>query len=322
MEKEQDTKHLKEKKPFNLKEKSLDFSKGAAIGVACLIPGVSGGTIAVLLKIYQKIINSVNNIYKHFGKAFMSLLPIVLGIIIAIVLLTNPIKWAFEKLPLPLICLFVGLIVGGMPELLPFVKRKLNVSGSVSFILACALIVGLCFVPSIGDVDISSVTLGSFVFIFFMGILAASALVVPGISGSMMMLVFGFYYPLLSIVSNLMKFNSGFGYDVTILLIFVFGLIVGFLVISKLMGFLLKKYKYQTYMGIIGFIVGSLFALFYQFNPNSISPLEIFTDVMPQGGQIALAIVMGVIGLVASFGIVYLSNKKVQKEAVVKNEIR
>jgi len=322
MNKEKETTQLKEKKPLKIKEKLLDFVKGGAIGIACLIPGVSGGTIAVLLKIYQKIIDSVNNIYKHFGKAFMSLLPILLGVIIAIVLLTNPIKLAFEKLPLPLICLFVGLIIGGMPQLIPFVKRKLNFSGSVAFIMACALIVGLCFVPNIGNVDITSITFGSFVFVFLMGILAASALVVPGISGSMMMLVFGFYYPLLTIVSNLMKFNSGFGYDVTILLIFVLGLIVGFLVISKLMGFLLKKYKYQTYMGIIGFIVGSLFALFYQFNPNSISPLKMFTDVMPQGGQIALAIGMTIVGLVASFGIVYLSNKKPKKEGVSKNEIR
>ena len=296
------------------KDRIVDFLKGGAIGIACLIPGVSGGTIAVLFKIYEKIITAVNGIFKHFGKSILTLLPIVLGILVAIVALTNPIKMAFEKVPFPLICLFTGLIIGGMPELFPYVKKKITKSGAISFILALAVIVGLCFVPNIANVDVSSMNFASVVFVFIMGVIAASALVVPGISGSMMMLVFGFYYPLLSTVSDLMKFNDKFASSLIILLIFVVGVIVGFLLISKLMGYLLKKFEYQTYMGIIGFIIGSLFALFYQFSPNSISPLEIFTDVLPQGGHIALAICLFVVGLLASLAVIYFSRKKLKSK--------
>lgn len=295
----------------------IDFFKGGAIGVACLIPGVSGGTIAVILKIYKKIIEAVNGVFKHFWKSVLILLPIVLGILVAIIALTNPIKTAFESVPFPLICLFTGLIIGGMPELLPFVKKKINVSGALAFVLACAVIVGLCFVPNLTSVDVSSITFVSFVFIFFMGILAASALVVPGISGSMMMLVFGFYYPLLTTVSNLLDFGDGIGLYISILLIFLLGIVVGFFAISKLMGFLLKKYEYQTYMGIVGFILGSIFALFYQFSPNSISPLELFTSALPNWGHIVLAIALFAIGLSGSLFVVFYSRKKL-KESVKK----
>lgn len=303
----------------------IDFFKGGAIGVACLIPGVSGGTIAVLFKIYEKIIYSINNIFKQFWKSTLVLLPIVLGILVAIVALTNPIKDAFENIPFPLICLFTGLIIGGMPELLPYVKKKVTLAGGLSFGIACAVIIGLCFVPNLASVDVSSINFGSFMFIFVMGIIAASALVVPGISGSMMMLVFGFYYSLLSTVSNLMEFNDGFGLSLSVLLIFLLGIIIGFFLISKLMGYLLKKFEYQTYMGIVGFILGSLFALFYQFSPNSISPLTMFTSALSEAGQIVLAIVLFIFGLAGSLLVIYISRKKA-KESIekvsIENEIR
>ncbi|MFA6796477.1 MAG: DUF368 domain-containing protein [Bacilli bacterium] len=311
--------------PHNWKSKFIDFLKGGAIGAACLIPGVSGGTIAVLFKIYQKIIFAVNDLFKHFWKSVSVLLPIVLGILVAIIALTNPIKSAFESIPFPLICLFTGLIIGGMPELFPFIKKKITLSGGMAFALSCLLIIGLCFVPNMSNVDVSSITVSSFIFIFAMGILAASALVVPGISGSMMMLVFGFYYPLLMVVSDLMKFGTNFNLDLIILLIFLLGVIVGFFLISKLMGYLLKKYEYQTYMGIVGFIVGSIFALFYQFSPNAILSLPLFTSAMPKWGHITLAVILFLLGLFGSLAVIYYSRKKLkesEKKAKKENEIR
>ena len=99
------------------KKPLVNFVKGIAIGIAMIIPGVSGGTLALILGIYSDLIDSVNGLFKHFGKSIKTLLPIILGALVGFLALVTPIKYGLENCPLVVITLFVGLIIGGIPSL-------------------------------------------------------------------------------------------------------------------------------------------------------------------------------------------------------------
>jgi putative membrane protein len=299
-------------KKQKIKNWMRDFAQGMAIGVSCIIPGMSGGTMAALLRVFDKMIEAINSIFKHFGKSFMILLPYILGAAVAISIAVFPIKWASNNIPLPLVCLFAGLIIGGIWDLFPMVKKRPNISGILAFILSGALIIGLCFIPNMGNYDLSNISFLTVILLLCIGFVASCALVVPGVSGAMLMLIFGFYKPIvLEILPNIIKFGPSFGHDLAILGIFAIGVVLGFLVVSKIIGFFLKKYEYQSYMSIIGFIIGSLFVLFYQFSPNypGIS-LTMFTDIMPKWGQIVLAAALLLVGLALALLLIHIGKRK------------
>ena len=125
---------------FGKEEKKMGFVKeilrGIVIGIANIIPGVSGGTMMVSMGIYDKIIGSVNRLFKEFGKSVRTLLPYVVGMVIGIVGLAFCIEFLFDRFPLPTAFLFIGLIFGGLPIILKKVDRKkLNPACILIFIL-------------------------------------------------------------------------------------------------------------------------------------------------------------------------------------------
>lgn len=295
-------------KKFFLKFKSIiiDFVKGICIGIAAIVPGVSGGTLAVILKVYDKMIEAIGNIFRHFKQSMKTLLPIGLGALFGILALVFPLKYAKQYVPLPLVSLFVGFIIGGLPGLFDKVHRKPNVSGSISALIALAIVIGICFIPTGGNYDISNMDFVGYLLFFIVGVVGSSALVVPGISGSMLLLILGFWDPIIEVASQLMKFTN-VGSNLLILCAFALGCIVGFILISKIMSILLKKFEYQTFMAIIAFIVGSIFSIYYTLD----NPI---TDVMPLAAHIIVSIVALAIGLAFSLSITLYSIKKSKLE--------
>lgn len=272
------------------------MAKGGAIGLAIIIPGVSGGTLAVLLGVYDKIIESIGNIFKDFKKSFLFLLPIVLGAVAAFAALFFPLKLALDYAPFPTIMLFAGLMLGSIPDLI----SKSNSNGfkktdTVGIVLSFALVVGICFIPDIGKVDLSSsMPVYGYVLLVLMGMLASCALVVPGISGSMLMLIFGYYDPLLDTIKSL---TSSFGHSLLVLVCFAAGLIVGFFTIAKLMQFLLKKFRRVTFWTIVGFVLGSIPAVIITFFNQFGHDLERYLAPW----QIAVAVILFILGAVGTF---------------------
>jgi putative membrane protein len=257
-----------------LKKNAQLFLKGMAIGTANIIPGVSGGTIAFLLGIYDEMIEAIAGIKKHFLKSLSFLLPVLLGALLAILALVFPISWAFDHYPLPLVTLFAGLIIGGLPSL----SKTINHQGSPIRIavlvigFTIALLLGVLSVLTSFDASsvLATLSVGNALIIIFVGIIGSSAMVIPGISGSMLLLVIGFYAPLTELISNMMTaLTNGTLFanwtPILVMVLFVIGIVVGFFLISLLMQFLLDKYKTATYFGIIGFILGSLIALYYNY---------------------------------------------------------
>lgn len=293
------------------------YLKGLAIGFAFIIPGVSGGTIAVLLNVYDTLVESVSNIRTNFKKSFAFLFPIGLGAISSVAALFIPIALMLDYAPLLLIFLFTGLIIGGIPPLFDKIKDKKWSSPNVGTLSATLLIaVALGVVPVIWNsdyvVDLSSIQFGGFVILFIIGVLAATALTIPGISGSMILLVFGYYQPILSLMKDFVKEIlhldfSNFGHCLLVFGVLGLGIIVGFVLTSKIMTILLKKHPTITYFGIIGFVFGSIFSLCYN------------TDTIKYYGEAiwwhyVVGAVLFIIGIFAASYLIKIGKKIADKE--------
>lgn len=294
------------------------MAKGGAIGLAMIIPGVSGGTLAVLLGVYDKIIDSVGNLFKQFKKSVLFLLPILLGAVLAFAALYFPLKYALQYAPFPTIMLFSGLMLGSIPDLIKTSnKNGFKPFDTIGLALSCALVIGICFIPAIGNVDLSAnMQAWQYFLLLFMGMLASCALVVPGVSGSMLMLIFGYYEPLLACISGL---KTSFGHSLLVLATFAVGLVIGFFTIAKLMQLLLKKFRRITFWSIVGFVIGSIPAViitfFHQFGNN----LEVYLSPL----QITLGVLLFVLGGVGTFFLTRFAAKHAEQKVaapVTENE--
>lgn len=284
------------------KEFFINAAKGAAIGIAMIIPGVSGGTLAVLMGVYDKIIDSLGGITKRFKASFIFLLPVFLGAVLAFAAMYFPLKYALEYAPFPTIMLFAGLMLGSIPDLIKTArgngfKKSVDI---ISIIIPLAVVVGICFIPHLGDVNLSeNMQFTGYFLLFVMGLLASCALVVPGISGSMLMLIFGYHQLLFNTISAL---KSSFGHALLVLAVFAVGVIIGFFTIAKPIQFFLKKFKRATFWAIVGFVIGSVPAViitfFYQFGTSYLNTL-----------QICLGVLLFVCGTVGSFFLTTLAKK-------------
>ena len=291
----------------NVKNFLIDTARGAGIGLSMIIPGVSGGTLAVLFNIYEKIIDAINSLRKDFKNSVLTLLPILVGAVASILIASIPIRFALEKAPIPTILLFTGLMIGSCPNIFKIgLKQGFKTINIISAVLPFIAVIGICFISGSGDVDISSsMKVYMWFLLFLIGIVASCALVVPGISGSMMLLITGFYNP---ITASITLDNSSAGHSILVLLVFGIGIIVGFFSIAKLMKFLLVKFPRGTRWAIIGFAFGSIPAIFvtYWSDFKSVTMPHLF-----------VGIVLCILGAAATYFLTYMFEKREKQQAEV-----
>lgn len=293
---------------MKIKNFLYNLAAGAAIGTGMIIPGVSGGTIAVMMNVYDKIIDSVSNLRREFKKSVLFLLPVLLGAALAFAALYFPIKYALKYAPFPTVMLFAGLMAGSFPKLLKEgVGRGFKPIDILSAVLPLALVVGICFIPELGTQNLSqTMPAWGYFALVAVGILGSCALVVPGVSGSMLLLILGYYRPILDSVSCL---KDSFGHYFLVLLLFAVGVVIGFFTIAKIMKILLTKFPRGTYWAIISFVVGSIAALFISFDGN-------FPDRPAFDGiQTGMGVTLCIAGIIAAFALTALSEAKSEKAA-------
>lgn len=240
--------------------------KGFFIGVANVIPGVSGGTIALILGIYEKLISTIGNIYKNLKENILFLLPIVIGMGLSIVTTSKVVSYSYNNFPLPTLMFFVGLVCGGIPMLVKNVKGKKENKQLSSYIILILTFLSVIFMASYkfifsinSEVSFASMNIGSFLILFVIGIIASATMVIPGISGSLVLMILGYYYPIIETINNL--FKGDFLHNALILGVFGIGVVVGIVLISKLLELLFKNYKTKTYFGVLGFVFASVIAI-------------------------------------------------------------
>ena len=244
-----------------MKELIILGVKGFIMGIANVIPGVSGGTLAIILGIYEKLISAISHFFKNIKENLKFIIPIGIGMVLSILLLSKVISFCLDKYTLATILFFIGLILGGIPLLSKKVKGKVNISNAIIFLLTFSLVIGVALLNVEGNVSFDNMTFGSYLLLFGVGVVAAGTMIIPGISGSLVLLTLGYYNPIVDTIKNLTDFSNLFN-NMLILVPFGIGVLVGIIVIAKILEFLFKKFEIKTYFGVMGFVCASLVAIF------------------------------------------------------------
>ena len=244
--------------------KWINILKGFAMGTSDLVPGVSGGTIALLLGIYNQFIASISGIFsRRFWPSFTFLIPIIIGMLLAMGSLSNLFNYLLSQHHIPTMFFFGGLIIGIVPYLLKISNYKTSFT-TKHYMMVIAGIAILIVITLMNNGDKhagETLTLSTSLITkyFIAGMCASSAMLLPGISGSFMLLVFGVYGTVMLAISEVVKLNFA---GLPILLAVGFGVLAGFIISSKIIQYFLTHHKLMTFALIIGFVVGSLFAVF------------------------------------------------------------
>lgn len=251
-----------------MKEKIILFIKGVVLGVAFVIPGVSGGTLAVLMGIYEELIEAASNFYQSiadFKKYIMYLLPIGLGAVFSVAVFAKLIKFGLEKSPIITILIFLGMIIGGIPALVRNVKgTKTNLKDMTLMLVGLIIVISmLIFHKSNTNVVLTNMSITGYITLFLVGAIAAVTMVVPGISGSFTLMLIGYYEPILNLVNDITSFKN-LGPNLILIFTFMLGVFIGIIFISKIIEWCLKHYKRETYYAIIGFVLSSIISVIYE----------------------------------------------------------
>ena len=303
---------------------------GMAIGVGAAIPGVSGAAVALIFRIYEDLINAINSFRTHIKDSIVILLPILLGIILAVIPCIYLFSLAFEHLMFVLISMFVGFLVGSLPSVTDEIKGVKPTKKYVAIFIIAIIFVALMGIGSVFlgpkidlDAQFTAMPLWMYFILIPVGILAAVALSVPGLSGSLILLVIGFYRPLVDHArlwaGDIVKTGdwSNFGKLIGMVGCFAIGCIIGVVLISKLMRMLLDRYHDGTYVAITGFIIGSIFALYFNYeiynyylNWAGVSHVGAeINPIMPIYVEIPLGIVITILCAFGSYQIVRYQRK-------------
>ncbi len=235
-----------------IKSKLMLFLKGFCVGGSMLVPGVSGGSMAIILGVYDDLIYSTSNLLKKPKKSLSFLLWFILGSVLGFVVIANPLKHLLawnEKL---VMYFFIGAVAGSVPMIFRKARAHKVELRSVLYVAA-----GLFIMWLIGQIPANMFRATNGIYGMLAqasgGLLASSALVLPGISVSYLLVVMGIYEPILSAIST---------FDILALLPFLVGLLIGIAACIKLLAYLLARHPKPTYMVILGFILGSLAEIF------------------------------------------------------------
>lgn len=296
------------KKRSGLVEALILFIKGIVVGVANIIPGVSGGTIAVVTGIFDPLIEAINTLFKKFVKNLKFLIPVGLGLVAGVVAFSKLIGLSLAKFPLQTGLFFVGLVIGSVPLILKKAnsERPYRHIYLIPFVICCLAVVALAIVQTYFTTGTDQVTagglpklsVGMILKLFVGGVVSAGAMVVPGVSGSLILLLLGLYDDMLAIISGLTSFHDpGLMLRAALCALPLgIGIIVGIFTIAKIISLLFRKFRTGTYYGILGLLAGSILALLISLN-------------LPTLSISFLAVLIGLLTLAAGVAASYFSSK-------------
>lgn len=231
---------------------------GIAIGIANVIPGVSGGTIAVVFGVYSDLIGAASLDIKTIKANFKIYLCLFGGMGLGALLFARLFKLVYEKFPIQTNFFFVGLIVGSIFIIFDLVREKekessfTKVSKIVWFFIGLSIMLALYFfkgAAASSTAAIETLSLGNFILLFLIGFAGAAAMVIPGISGSFILLILGAYYTVIKAITDL---------NIPVLIPIGLGVLTGFILSARLIGFLMEKFPKITYAFILGLVLGSV----------------------------------------------------------------
>ena len=286
--------------------------RGFFMALADSVPGVSGGTIAFILGFYDKFVTSLNNIIfgnkKEKKEALFFLIKLGIGWIIGMLIATLILTSLFEKHIYAVSSLFLGFIIFSIPLIIKEERDCLKGKyKNIIFLILGIIIVSLItyFNPVSGSngINISNLNFGLVIYIFISAMIAISAMVLPGISGSTLLLIFGLYMPIMNAIKSFIHLDFSY---FKVLFIFGLGVLTGIVLVIKMIKIALQKFRSQTVYMIIGLMIGSLYAIIM--GPTT---LEVSQSAMSLSNFNIICFILG--------GIIILGLEKVKKILKQKN---
>jgi len=245
--------------------------KGLAIGIANIVPGVSGATLAVIFRVYDRLIEAINQLFTQPKKSLKFLIPLGLGMVVGILALGSLLDYFILRFSLQASALIAGLMAGSVPFIHNMAASQDGKKPHfyiIAVIAAIIIIVLSLFVPTPELYVAEEINFGLIAIMFIAGILGAAAMIIPGVSGAMVFILLG-VFPLvmhtISLIREYLMTPLDFRLLSPILAVVVpigLGVVIGILLMSRLIAVLLKKHHSITYFAILGMIFGTIFAIF------------------------------------------------------------
>ena len=243
--------------------------KGFIIGIAKIIPGVSGAVLSISLGVYERLLDILGHPLKIKLDDLIFLFFLLVGAFGGILLFSMGIKWCLNNYYLSTMLFFVGLIIGGMPEIISEIEKKdFKLSNIIIFLISFFLIIILTNLNS-GDTSSSN-------HYFLMGTIESLTTIIPGISGTAIFMALGWYENLLDVINGVLTFSASFYISFN----FILGFIISTVLVSKLLNFVFKRYKIRAYICVLGFMCGSLLTMFNSIFKININIFEIIIGIL------------------------------------------
>ena len=260
---------------------------GYFMGIAAIIPGVSSGTVAVIIKVYDRLVLSVDTLIRRkagWMAALIFLLTLYGGNFLALFTLAGLMETLLENYPAFMRIFFMGLIVGSLPIIIKKTTesddQRFTVGTFLAFSLSLGFLVGLNLIVNT-DIDaepITALTLGNSFLIFVTGLVASATAIVPGVSGSMVQLAIGMYPTFVNALST---------FNIPILIVLFGGMLLGLVGATRLITYLLKNFYQITYFAIIGLLIGSIYQIWPESFDLTLGPILIAIGVFIAGFLLA-----------------------------------
>ena len=285
---------------------------GFFIGLAVIVPGISGSTVAIIFKLYDSFLYALGNLLKQFKKCFVFLLPIGIGVVIGVLLGFIAVEKLLAILPFAVVCLFAGLMIGAFPAVTDEIKgAKMNAKRIVLFAVGLLIPVALgCYsaftIGQAGGTLFKSVSIWHILLAIVIGAVVGITQIVPGLSASAFLMAVGWFTSLVDSVSmTYWKANP------KIFLIYgalVVGFLVGMLGFSKLLTLIFAKARHTAYSMIVGLSLGSIISMFV--NGDIVKVYLSWANGSPFLLDILLGVTLLVAGIIGSYALVRYQRKK------------
>lgn len=252
----------------------INLLKGIIIGIGKIIPGVSGSVLAITLGVYDKSIEYINNFKYNKKESIKYLLPLGIGIIISIIIFSKIITLLLNKYYQITMLLFIGLIIGGLPEIIKKTHKQDNILVVVSFIIF--------FLISITNVNSNYILKENFldnIIFFISGFLEAIGTIVPGISSSALLMILGTYNIILSSIGNITNISILLT-NIKIIIPFLLGVFIGIIILIKIINYLLKQHEKKLYSFVLGVLLSSIVLLIIKVVKAKITIIELIIGLI------------------------------------------
>lgn len=284
-------------------EHIINVLKGVVIGVANAIPGVSGGTMMVIMKVFDRLLGAVTLNLKKLKENFVFLLTIIIGMGIGVILSAKVLNICFENFYVQTQFFFMGVVLGSLPMIYKEAtkEKKLEPIHLIPFAIGLVIIICVTYISNlITDPQTISLTPGTFIYLLVISVVAAAAMIMPGLSGSLVLLILGGYETVINAVNEM---------NIMVLIPVGIGIILGILLCAKVITLCLKKWQRGTYAVILGLIVGSFYAIWPRETVDSVTG-EITGASFEFNSTGIIAIVIGIIGILLPLSMELIDRKK------------